>query len=95
MVTLITEAVEVETVGSGKEAEEKLVVTFKGTDKKLALNRTNADALAEVAGTGDYSKWGKQVIELLSAKAQMGNKVVDAVRLRKAGMADVDPELGI
>lgn len=49
-VKLVIKDAQVKTLGQGDEAERKLVLTFKGTDKQLPLNKTNALAIAEVHG---------------------------------------------
>ncbi len=40
----------VETVGSGERAEDKPVLTFAETRKKLPLNKTRLNQLAEIVG---------------------------------------------
>jgi len=37
--------------------EDRLVVEFEGKDKRLILNKTQAQAIAAIAGTKDYTKW--------------------------------------
>lgn len=40
-----------------KQQEPKLVVEFEAKDKRLICNKTQAEAIAAIAGTEDYTKW--------------------------------------
>lgn len=40
-----------------KQQEPKLVVEFEAKDKRLVCNKTQAEAIAAIAGTEDYTKW--------------------------------------
>ena len=50
--------VDFESVGTGTNAEQKLVAHFiEPTLKPLVLNLINSDTIAEIAATDDYSAW--------------------------------------
>lgn len=61
--------------------EDKLVLGFVGQKKLLVVNRTNFDAIADLHGE-DTDGWVGQRIQLYPAKAHVGGKSVDAVRVR-------------
>ena len=80
-VPVTIESVDIETLGQGKDAEDKPVVHFKGTPLGLVLNMTNWDTLQDLLGSDDSDDWvGKKVL-LVPAKTKFGNKMVDCVRI--------------
>src|SRR3974377_294138 len=81
--TVTIKRAELETLKSpdGKE-QNKTVLYFHETKKTLPLNVTNWDACAEACGDDDTDGWLKKQIELYPAKAQMGGKTFDCIRIR-------------
>lgn len=69
--------VERETIGTDK----KLVLYFKGKEKGLVLNKTNAGTIGDGYGD-DTDDWLDQPIILFSVKTDYQGKVVDAIRCR-------------
>ncbi len=69
--------VERETIGTDK----KLVLYFKGKDKGLVLNKTNANTIGDGYGD-DTDDWYDQPLILFSVKTDYQGKVVDAIRCR-------------
>jgi hypothetical protein len=65
----------------GGTDQEKLGLSFEGWSKRLILNVTNFDAIAEGYGD-DTDAWVGKKIELFSSTTRMGNKVVACVRVR-------------
>jgi hypothetical protein len=63
------------------ESEEKLTLTFEGEKKKLVINRTNFDVIAEALGD-DTDNWLGETIQLYADKTRLGGKVVPCVRVR-------------
>lgn len=54
--------VTLEELGKGNEKEQKLIIAFKGKDKKLVCNKTNAKTIAKIHGD-DTDDWiGKSII---------------------------------
>src|SRR5829696_7494989 len=74
----------------GKE-ESKTVLYFAGAKKALPLNLTNWDACAEICGE-DTDNWPGNRIELYPARTQMGGKMVDCIRIRRPGGAELLPK---
>ncbi len=62
---------------------EKPVVKFKGAEKKLALNKTNAKAIIALYGPNTEDWPGKKVV-LFKSRTQMGGEEVDCIRIKAA-----------
>lgn len=79
--------VERETIGTDK----KLVLYFKGKEKGLVLNKTNAGTIGDGYGD-DTDDWLDQQIILFSVKTDYQGKVVDAIRCRVPTARDNKPK---
>ena len=58
----------------------KPVATFRGTDKKLVMNKTNCNLVSELYGD-DTNDWIGKELELYPARVEMKGEVVDAIRV--------------
>src|SRR5215469_9285984 len=75
---------EEEVTAPGKGTETRLVLYFDGLKKGLVLNMTNADALEEITGTGEYEKWSDTPIQLwVDPDVTYGGKKIGGIRIRK------------
>lgn len=98
---LVIDAIATEEIDGDHGKEKKLVARFAGKDKGLILNRTNADSLAEIAGSEDTDDWSGVTIALYPDKTKFGGKTVDCMRIRSPQTAKPKPppppaqELGI
>lgn len=82
-VTLTIKSVTVENLKlRGGTSERKPVVHFAETKKRLVLNKTNADSIAQEHGT-DADKWLGKKITLYPTKTQCGRDMVDCIRVRE------------
>lgn len=61
--------------------DSKLVLYFKGKEKGLVLNKTNAYTIGDAYGE-DTDDWHEQPLILFSVKTDYQGKVVDAIRCR-------------
>lgn len=61
--------------------DDKWVLAFKGKDKKLVLNRTNASIIEEVLHSDDSDDWIGKKIVLYATKVDFQGKRVDAIRV--------------
>lgn len=61
--------------------DNKLVLYFKGKEKGLVLNKTNAATIGDAYGD-DTDDWYEQPLILFSVKTDYQGKVVDATRCR-------------
>lgn len=92
-VRLTIEHVPTEEIRGEHGNEKKLVVRFAGKDKGLVLNRTNAESIAEIAGSDDTDDWSGVRIVLFPDKTKFGGKTVDCIRVRAPqGKPEPKPE---
>jgi len=75
------ESVDIETLGQGKDAEDKAVAHFKGKDLGLVLNMTNWDTLQELLGSDDSDNWHGKTVLLVPSRTKFGAKMVDCIRV--------------
>lgn len=76
-IRLTMERVEREEIGTDK----RLVLYFKGKQKGVVLNKTNANAIGDFYGD-DTDDWRDQPIILYSIKTEYQGKPVDGIRCR-------------
>ncbi len=69
-------------VGTGGTKNKKPVVFFKGTEKGLALNITNARVIAGMYGGFDSDKWIGKRITLYPTTTTFGSQTVECIRIR-------------
>lgn len=79
-VKLVITGIEMGEVGQGKEAETKPIMSFKGQEKKLVLNKTNGSAIAYLYGE-DADAWIGETIFIKRATTDFAGKIVDCVRV--------------
>jgi hypothetical protein len=70
--------------------QEKCVVSFAKTNKVLALNKMNWEALEEIAGS-DTNDWPGAKVELYASRTIMAGKTVDCVRVRHPAQRSLPP----
>lgn len=82
-VTLTIAGIKVEELRMrGGAKENKPVVTFKETKKKLVCNKTNADSIAEMYGR-EATEWIGKRVTLYPTKTPVGRKMEDCIRVRE------------
>lgn len=69
-------------VGTGGTKNKKPVIRFKGTEKALALNITNARTIAGMYGGFDSEKWIGKRITLYPTTTTFGAGTVECIRIR-------------
>jgi hypothetical protein len=69
-----------EPVGQGKQM--KGVVYFDKVEKGLVLNKTNANRITQIAGSGITEEWRGVQIKLYTAQVEFQGAPVDAIRIR-------------
>jgi hypothetical protein len=79
--TVTMKRIEQERIGQGSQADDKWVLYFKGQDKGLVLNKTNAKTIAGLYGD-DTDNWMGKPITLFPTQVDMQGKQVDAIRVR-------------
>ncbi len=78
------------------ETKSQIVLTFRGKDKCLGLNFTNASRIAELTGTENFDDWVGVSLKLFVEKVKFQDKMVDAIRIfpeLPAGSAPVEPPM--
>lgn len=69
-------------IGTGGTKSKKPVLYFKGTEKGLALNITNARTIAGLYGGFDSEQWIGKKITLYPTTTSFGSQTVDCIRVR-------------
>jgi hypothetical protein len=72
------------TIAELDEGKRKAVLHFKGKDKTLALNVTNANMLEEISGSDETDDWIGKRITLFTTKVDFQGKRVLAIRIKAA-----------
>lgn len=68
----------------GRDKEMKAVLYFKGKEKGLILNKTNANKITELLQSGVTEEWHGQRVRLFSTETQFGGDMVDCIRIKSA-----------
>jgi hypothetical protein len=76
-VTVTIAGVKMEDIGG----DHKPVVKFQGKDRGMVLNKTNANMIAEIAGTEETDEWTGVAVVLYPTKVDFQGKRVDAIRI--------------
>ncbi len=72
---------------------DKPVIYFRGKDRALVCNKTNAASIAELLGDDEMDNWGGYRICLVPAKTDFQGKRVDCIRIDAApGAPQPEPE---
>jgi hypothetical protein len=76
-ITVIMAQVETETIGD----DDRPVLYFKGKNKGLVLNKTNAGKISDAYGD-DTDDWFGRAIEIYPTEVDFQGKTVEAIRCR-------------
>lgn len=78
------------------DGQKQIALSFRGMDKRLGLNKTNANMIAEITKSENPDDWIGTTIVVGPDKTEMGGKIVDCVRVRyqksKPAAAKTAPE---
>lgn len=80
-ITVEIEDVTFEEIGQGRDKENKIIVSFKGKDKKLIANKTNCNTIAKITGSDDTSDWPGHRIILTSREVDFQGTPTLAIRV--------------
>ncbi len=81
-------SVEFETIGN----ERKLVAQFKGHDKALPLNKTNAATFAKLAESANTDKWAGVRAVLFPSEVFFQGEMKDCIRVKAARLSAPLPD---
>lgn len=76
-VQVVIDRVEMEDIGG----EQKPVVHFRGKERALVLNKTNANSVWGINGSDDTDDWPGTAITLFPAKTEFQGRRVDCIRI--------------
>lgn len=80
MIVTIAET-RMETLGQGKDAEEKPVLYFEEQQKGMVMNKTNSKAIVKVLGFDDTDDWVGHKIRLVATEVPFKDDMVEAIRV--------------
>lgn len=86
--TLQIKTVELETIGQGAKASEKLVIGFKGAKKMFVVNKTNANTISKVLGSDETDDWIGQRITIGPREVEFQGDMVLSIRVSLKRPAD-------
>lgn len=88
-VPVVIRGVEIEPVGRDKD--QKPVIYFRGKEKGMVLNKTNANAISKLYGADTNGWLGKSII-IYPTETEFGGETVECIRIRlKAGPGAAAP----
>ena len=76
-VQVVIDHVEMEDIGG----ETKPVLHFRGKERGLVLNKTNANAVWGITGTDETDEWSGVTVVLYPSKTDFQGKRVDCIRI--------------
>lgn len=79
-VTVTIVSVELVELGQGRDKETKLLIAFRGKDKQLVCNKTNANTIAKLYGD-DTDSWIGQKITIGPREVEFQGDMVQAIRV--------------
>jgi len=79
-VTLVMDSVEIREIGQGKDKEQKPILSFRKTEKKMVLNVTNSNTIASLYGD-ETDTWSGQRITLVPREVEYQGRMVWAIRV--------------
>lgn len=66
----------------GREQEQKPILYFVGKSKGVVLNKTNARAIAQIAGSNETDDWTGITVQLYVAQVEFSGESMEAIRIR-------------
>jgi len=79
-VTVTIDHADMEVIGQGRDKASKLIIGFRGKEKKLVCNKTNANMIASMYGDETEGWIGKQ-ITLVAREVEFQGEMVVAIRV--------------
>lgn len=68
----------------GRQREMKAVIYFKGKEKGLVLNKTNATKITQLAGTDMTEDWDGVKVRLYATETEYAGDTVECIRIKAA-----------
>lgn len=89
-VVVVIEEVKMERIGQGRDAEDKLLLTFRGKKKGLITNKTNAKTIGKLYGD-DTDDWIGKAITIGPREVEFQGDMVWAIRVSLRAPASAAP----
>ena len=70
-----------EEIGQGRDKESKIMLAFKGKEKKLICNKTNCNTIAKLVGSDDTDDWIGHRITLTTREVDFQGTPTLAIRV--------------
>lgn len=68
----------------GRDKEMKAVLYFRGKEKGLVLNKTNANKITQLTSSGVTEDWEGMKIRLYATETTFAGETVDCIRVKAA-----------
>ncbi len=68
----------------GRQKEMKAVVYFKGKEKGVVLNKTNATKITQLSGSPNTEDWDGVRVRLYATETEFGGETVECIRIKPA-----------
>lgn len=68
----------------GRERQKKAVLYFKGKEKGLVLNKTNALKIVQLSGSGATEDWEGFRVKLFATETEFSGETVECIRIKAA-----------
>lgn len=68
----------------GRSREMKAVIYFKGKEKGLVLNKTNATKITQLAGSDLTENWDGVRVKLYATETEYAGDTVECIRIKPA-----------
>ena len=81
-VVVTIDRVEMEEVGQGKDKEAKPIIYFRGKQKGVVLNKTNASTITSIVGSGETDDWTGHRVCLFVREVEFQGSMVPAIRIK-------------
>jgi hypothetical protein len=79
---VVIETAEIKENTYNGETKKQIVLTFRGKEKQLGLNFTNASRIADLTGTQNHEDWVGQAIKLYVDKTTLADgRTVPCIRI--------------
>lgn len=89
-VVVVISGVEFDTIGKDSKEGKKLILSFRGKEKKMVVNKTNAKTIEKLYGD-DTDGWIGKTIKLVTREVEFQGDVVWALRVSLEKPAGVAP----
>lgn len=68
----------------GRQKEMKAVIYFKGKEKGVVLNKTNAGKISTIAGSALTEDWDGVRVKLYATETEFAGETVECIRIKPA-----------